>query len=1228
MSVDAGEFDDSARFTRVVTPFDADRDGDTDLAVGYLAEASRLYLNDGQGRFTATAAGDFDDVEVGASVIRAFDADGDGDMDLVVTYDGGSVTPPGYIAIYLNDGKARFTRASAGDLVQISQTIVDIAVLDAEGDGDQDLALSATGGQSAIYLNDGSGSFARSLAAGFAGADALLVAFDANHDGVLDLATAGTTGYRLFLNDGSGTFAETGAGDFGGQPTDSVIELGVLDANHDGFLDLAVALRRQLLVFLNNGVGAFSRVSVADPDMPTAISSLAVFDINGDGFPDLAVGTYKQKHAIYLNDGNGQFRQVSGGDFGQMRYNSYALAPFDADSDGDLDLAVGNWDSPAQPNEFYLNHSRTDAGVSLASAGFREQSAGSFGERGWYARAMVTLDADMDGDPDIAVIAHSPSFGDSAQQWYMRLFRNGGGGHFVGVDAGDFGGSIPGTPVLTVCDVDGDHDPDLMTHRALYLNDGHGQFVRDASGQLFIDPGDKHRIVPLDADDDGDIDLAVAYRDYNGNRLYINDGAGHFVGSDAGAFNYPNLNNGALVAFDADGDGDQDLALGRYDSYALKPKNRLFLNAGTGRFTESEAGDFGNPLTLVPSSIVPFDIDGDGDIDLALGGCGNALLLNDGHARFTIVASGEFGPENGICASQKLQAFDADADGDLDLAAGNELNFVPYTNTLYLNDGHANFTRQNTGDFTKEIRTTYALAAVDIDSDGDVDLITGNGDGNALYLNDGHALYYQTDTGEFDDGHGIRTTALVSFDANGDSYTDIVIGRGRIENELHINDGHGSFIFADGGDYGATNHATVRVVAFDADRDGDFDIVETTEDGAPAANILYVNDGHGHFSVANAGSLDQQAQRVVLAFDADGDGDQDLLLGNSAAGGAGERTLIYLNDGMGHFVVGDAGELDDAPRALRMAAAVDVNRDGAIDLIIADSSLIPALYLNDGAGRFARGDAGELDDAPISLLAIVPLDSDGDGDQDLAVQFGSDYTRLYVNNGTGVFMRRDAGDIGGSPASRASVCDRLSFAADMNGDGYRDMVCANSLFLNDGLGRFTKSDGGDLDRLPSNLKGVSALDVDGDGDLDVARATGDAGQLLLSLGLHESGQMTSTVISPTALYPHWGDFLGWYGLKVCEDHPENTSLTYDLLDPVLGQPIPGYASLQPDAAGLIGFADLDPTAYPAIQIRVTFADLNSASDYNDRSPVVRCWRVLFHMSNPQITELYLPYIMR
>jgi hypothetical protein len=183
---------------------------------------------------------------------------------------------------------------------------------------------------------------------------------------------------------------------------------------------------------------------------------------------------------------------------------------------------------------------------------------------------------------------------------------------------------------------------------------------------------------------------------------------------------------------DIDNDGDVDLYVvnGRYP--AGEP-NKLFVNNGNGRFTESAAsagvddGNWGLGASFA-------DIDNDGDQDLFVSNYigGNNLYLNDGKGIFTKashkIAAGEEGWGKGPTFG------DIDNDGDLDLYEGD----CKLSNQLYLNDGQGNFV--NVADDQPQLQCatvrTKGTAFADIDNDGDLDLYVINwGAENKLYLN-------------------------------------------------------------------------------------------------------------------------------------------------------------------------------------------------------------------------------------------------------------------------------------------------------------------------------------------------------------------------------------------------------------------------------------------------------------------------------------------------------------
>jgi hypothetical protein len=241
MSSDAG----AARFG------DADGDGDLDLFVasGYIdtkAIPLRLYLNDGQGRYT-TADGQLPTEKrsaINPDDIDLADIDGDFDLDVYINMHSGQNL------LWINDGKGAFTDVSARlpPLSTAAKYHYGPVFCDIDGDHDRDLFIDNTAGDytEQLLVNDGSGNFNDQTETRVAGNtkradDNLVACIDYDGDDDLDIAIAALSPgqERLFQNDGSGKFTMV-ANAFDG-PVDPTLWMEFGDLNGDGRLDAFTA---------------------------------------------------------------------------------------------------------------------------------------------------------------------------------------------------------------------------------------------------------------------------------------------------------------------------------------------------------------------------------------------------------------------------------------------------------------------------------------------------------------------------------------------------------------------------------------------------------------------------------------------------------------------------------------------------------------------------------------------------------------------------------------------------------------------------------------------------------------------------------------------------------------------------------------------------------------------------------------------------------------------------
>ena len=552
-----------------------------------------------------------------------------------------------------------------------------------------------------------------------------------------------------------------------------------------------------------------------------------------------------------------------------------------------------------------------------------------------------------------------------------------------------------------------------------------------------------------------------------------------------------------ILSGDLDNDADDDILFG-YGGKMVWYENEK------GAFTTQHIIETDNWIYEATID----DMDNDGDMDIVVAGLQLAIYINDGYGNFVEyiffdnkmefrhVATGDLDSDNrkdivvgpifhdtlywfkneGIsfkshipkrtihidepdsrATVSSLYLIDFDKNGTNDLIINGEY----YNYYWYKNDGKGGFTKLP---FIKQTNTVYNFLIVDLDQDGDYDIV-GNWKKPMWFTNDGSNF--------FSTYHLIVSPVVgeikAADDINGDGYIDLVFNSS--QNNLlawYRNKGDQTFEGPNVicGMYPAFFESCLPI---DIDNDGDKDII--ADNYYNNQIVVYENTGSGVFRVKQTISDFGNIGIYFSIDDMDQDGDNDIVF-----------TFEYCNEGI-YLIENGANGLFNVPEKISDVSTervilADINNDGLKDIIGVGHDLIFWLR-NRGANEFEN--PVFIDYSFGDFRKAATTDLDGNGFQDLLISSDDDHDggSLYWYSNT---------EAGFNHNKTVIVPDSVFnfYTDDMDGDGLADIIvgCSNdSLYLlaNTGDAAF------DVYRIITGegKRRWAATDFDGDGLKDI-----------------------------------------------------------------------------------------------------------------------------------------------
>lgn len=827
-------------------------------------------------------------------------------------------------------------------------------------------------------------------------------------------------------------------------------------------------------------------------------AGVAAADFNNDGLADLYFTSNQGEDKLYLNKGGFEFEDVTGAANIKNSENwTTGVTHTDINNDGLLDIyicKVGNYGTLRGKNLLYVNQGINEKGVPV----FKEEAAKYGLAFSGFSTQAAFFDYDLDGDLDMYLMNHSVhpnrNYGKGSKRREIdslsgdRLYRN-DKGMFTDIsqEAGIFQGKIGYGLGLGISDMNNDGYPDIYVGNDFFENDYLYINQKDGTFKEIIS-SDVHKLGHTTHFSMGN-DIA----DIN------NDGFTDIISLDMLPEDLETYKTSGL-----------EYPFPTY-AYYLKNgyapqymQNTLHLNLTNGNF--SEIGNLsGISATEWSWGALLADYDNDGYKDL-------------------FISNGIKGATNDMdfinfIANDHIQKRIDQGMSETDMSFINKMPGKKVPNYLFKNNGDLTFTDVTTTWFQKENSFSNGCAYVDLDNDGDLDLVVNNVNEEAYVLENRSDKKNKNNflkiafKGEGGNLFGIGAK-VIAYTPHAIITQENFTSKGylsAVDNTLHMGLGKDSIIDSlkviwPGGKYQTLKSikGNQKIVLHNKDSKGDFHEDHSLQKSSYLFNVdSPIGFSHKELPTVEFnrdplvpfGNTNQGPAISVADFNADGL--DDFFIG----GAKQQASALFVQDSSGTFKkIQEELFQQDAMSEDVSHVFFDANGDNTLDLLVvsggnefkSSEKLRPRLYLN--VNGVLKKDSIQFGNVEVNASKVDAVDFDNDGDMDVVIssdqipwQFGKTPRQyLFENDGNGGFkdvtarISKDFQNIG-------NVKDMTWI--DIDGNGFKDLIVVGhwmpvSIFMNNGkVLKLQKNNG--LGETHGWWNTLVADDFDNDGDIDL-----------------------------------------------------------------------------------------------------------------------------------------------